>query len=389
MFVKGLGIFAHQEPFEAELIIKKVTRRNENTGYAIADVKACEKGAEKKFLQETKVKGVFPFIFEGDVFESTVLVEFHQTHGYSLTVLGVPTLKGMQLEKEVIQFIDKRVKGVSKKTATEIVGHFGVDCLKKIAENKDILFEIPKMTKKKADKIYEAAKKQEDFEALLEFVKKYQIEPSLINKIFMRFEDNPAEVLRKNPYLLLTVGNVDFKQADDLARRLEIPYNDDLRIVNLIHGYLDNLARSQGSLYADYYGIETEINNFARYKGAYPNHEDIWITEYGRRLFRAYQNAELALDGPNGSHIYTKYFFDIETNIVSKITQMIKKPKTWAVSKELIEGVIEQQENKQGFKLDPLQKQAVYMGLSNMLCILTGGPGTGSFALLTQTSQKS
>lgn len=205
----------------------------------------------------------------------------------------------------------------------------------------------------------------------------------------MRFEDNPAEVLRKNPYLLLTVGNVDFKQADDLARRLEIPYNDDLRIVNLIHGYLDNLARSQGSLYADYYGIETEINNFARHKGAYPNHEDIWITEYGRRLFRAYQNAELALDGPNGSHIYTKYFFDIETNIVSKITQMIKKPKTWAVSKELIEGVIEQQENKQGFKLDPLQKQAVYMGLSNMLCILTGGPGTGSFALLTQTSQKS
>lgn len=384
MFVRGLGIFAHQEPFEAEVVVKKVTYRNEITGYVIADVKACEKGAEKKFLQETKIKGIFPLIFEGDVFEVLVSVELNQRHGYTLNTVGVPTLKAVQLEKEVIQFIDKRVKGVSKKTATEIVSHFGIDCLKKITENKEILFEIPKMTQKKADKIYEAAKKQEEFDALLEFVKEHQIEPSLINKIFMRFDENPAGVLKNNPYMLLTVGNVDFRQADDLARRLGVKYNDDIRIVNLIHGYLDDLARSQGSLYANYIGIDDEINKFARYKGAYPNHEDIWITEYGRRIFKAYQNAELAIDDGSGSgnHIYTKYFYDIENNIVSKITDMVKREKEWAVSKDLIEEVIVKQEEKQGFELDALQKKAVYMALSNMLSILTGGPGTGK----TQTT---
>ena len=248
----------------------------------------------------------------------------------------------------------------------------------------DILFEIPKMTKKKAEKIYEAAKKQEEFEKLLEFVKEYQIEPALINKIFMKFEENAVDVLKKNPYMLLTVGNVTFKQADDLARRMGLPFNDDLRIVNLVHGYLDDLARSQGSLYAYYRGIDLEINNFARFKGAYENHEDIYITEYGKRIFQAYKDSYLALDGEGGNNIYTKYFYEIETNIVSKITAMIKKPREWAVSKDLIEDVIRKQEEKQGFNLDPLQKQAVYMGLSNMLCILTGGPGTGkSYSSLT------
>lgn len=381
MYVKGLGIFAHQEPFEAELIIKKVTYRNENTGYVIADVRACEKGAKKRFLQETKVKGVFPLIFEGDIYEAMVNVELHHRHGYTLNVMGVPTLKSMQLEKEVIQFIDRRVKGVSKKTATEIVEFLGVDCLKLIAENKDILFDIPKMTTRKANKIYEAAKKQEEFEELLAFVKEHQIEPLLINKIFARFEENPVERLKQNPYLLLSVSNnVAFKEADDLARRLGVLYNDDLRVVNLIHGYLDDLARSQGSLHADYIGIDDEINNFAIRKGAYPDHKEIRIEEYGRRLFRAYKNSELMLDGDRGRNIYTRYFYDIEENIVSKVSSMVNRGTEWFAPKEKISEVISNIEREQGFLLDPLQKEAVYMALSSWLCILTGGPGTGKTA---------
>ena len=89
--------------------------------------------------------------------EGTLVYKDKYGYQYNVTDYKRVEVKGRDA---VIEFLTSDlVKGCGEATATLIVDTLGEDCLKKIKENPEILLTVPKMTQKKAEKIYSSLMK--------------------------------------------------------------------------------------------------------------------------------------------------------------------------------------------------------------------------------------
>lgn len=122
--------------------------------------------------------------------------------------------------KEGIESLISMIPGVGKVTASKCVHEFGTDALKVIAENPDLVAEkISRVTQFKAKAMQAAVKDRlsefEDSSALHSLLAGFS--QNLISKATQAWGKIAAEKIRNDPYVLTQLGNVGFKQADDVA----------------------------------------------------------------------------------------------------------------------------------------------------------------------------
>lgn len=395
--------FMESDSFKVFFTIKEITNRNSTDGFTIAEVKAYKEGESIRKAIKTRVKGFFPLIYEGDTFSGNVVVELNPQRGYTLKLIELPLLIRPQIEKEVIEFISKRVKGVSKKQAEEIVNFMGLDCLRKIEEDTVFLMSVPNMTPKKAEKIQTMIREQKTFDELLIFLQQYDIAPSLANKIYTKMGTDCVTELKQNPYALLFITGVKFKQADSLANRLGWDQNTENRIKFAILNFLKYISTSNGDICSIFDTLYRDVNQYLKKYGGYEKIEDLnqdtfnkvveymkekslIIVEEGKPFEQAQQRGKIKQMTPQNlpdkiQYIYSKHFHWMEENIVGRLATMLKSNQGLEISEHEVEKAIRTIESE-SVVLDPKQRDAVYMALSNKLSILTGGPGTGK----TQTT---
>ena len=185
----------------------------ENSGFFIAALKSGEKisahyhESDVENLKDAAItlKGVW---------------EVHKSYG--------KTFKAESLtvnQNELFFFLNRVVKGFTKKLTAELIEKYGQEGLVEILENNiHQLLEVKGMNEKRLERLASGWKQFRSMRLLGEFLAPYGVTPALLRLIATAMKEikDPIEAIKKNPYALMRIHGIGFKKADDIALAMKL-----------------------------------------------------------------------------------------------------------------------------------------------------------------------
>ncbi|MDX1295979.1 MAG: AAA family ATPase, partial [Sulfurimonadaceae bacterium] len=225
-------------------------------------------------MQQTLIGQLERIIFEGDDgFFIGVLKSGEKISGtyYESSVSHIKnaavTLKGAYVEhkkygrsfqfdsitvnqNELFFFLNRVVKGFTKKLTADLIEKYGEEGLVNILDN-DIerLLEMKGIKKKRLAKIQSSWKQFRSMRALGEFLAPYDVSPAMLTLIAtaMKESPNPVERIKNNPYILTNVSGIGFKRADEIALKMGMEENSEQRLGAAMDFLLGDYCERQGN----------------------------------------------------------------------------------------------------------------------------------------------
>jgi exodeoxyribonuclease V alpha subunit len=179
-----------------------------------------------------KISGVY---YESDIKNIkgsaiTLEGEWHEHRKYGRT-FKFDSIKVNQ--NELFFFLNKIIKGFTKKLSAELIEHFGAEELVRILdEDIEKLLEFKGIKEKRLKKIQSSWKKFRSMRELGEFLSPYNVSSALLTTIAtaMKDVDEPCTKIKNNPYILTSISGIGFKRADELALKMGVSEEDENRI---------------------------------------------------------------------------------------------------------------------------------------------------------------
>ncbi len=152
--------------------------------------------------------------------------------------------------------------GIGEKTAKQIVGILGENCLKLIADNYECLLKVPKITEKKAKDIQnKLIKYNESFETVV-YLTNFGFNMKDALKIYNHYLEDTIRVLENNPYELIdTIDGITFSKIDELRGKTNIDLHDERRLFALIIYVMKNVCFMTGDTYLKLETIYNAVKN--------------------------------------------------------------------------------------------------------------------------------
>jgi exodeoxyribonuclease V alpha subunit len=153
-------------------------------------------------------------------------------------------------QNELFFFLNRVIKGFTKKLTAELIEQFGQEGLVEILDNNiERLLEFNGIKEKRLQKIQSSWKKFRSMRELGEFLTPYGVTPTLLTTIAtaMRDVDDPVKRIGQNPYILTQINGIGFKRADELALKMGIDKESDNRISAAMDYTLLNYCEQQGN----------------------------------------------------------------------------------------------------------------------------------------------
>jgi exodeoxyribonuclease V alpha subunit len=153
-------------------------------------------------------------------------------------------------QNELFFFLNKIIKGFTKKLSADLIEHFGAEELVNILDN-DIekLLAFKGIKEKRLKKIQASWKQFRSMRNLGEFLTPYSVSPILLTTIAtaMKDVDEPCSKIKENPYILTSISGIGFKRADELALKMGIADEDDNRISSAMDYMLLEYCEANGN----------------------------------------------------------------------------------------------------------------------------------------------
>jgi len=153
-------------------------------------------------------------------------------------------------QNELFFFLNKIVKGFTKKLSAELIEKFGQEGLVEILDN-DIerLLEFKGIKEKRLKKIQKSWKQFRSMRRLGEFLSPYDVSATLLSTIAsaMKDVDEPCTKIKQNPYILTSINSIGFKRADELALKMGIDKESENRISAAMDYVLLNYCEANGN----------------------------------------------------------------------------------------------------------------------------------------------
>ena len=169
----------------------------------------------------------------------------HKKHGKTFKF---ETLKVNQ--NELFFFLNKIIKGFTKKLSADLIEQFGQEELVNILDN-DIekLLEFKGIKEKRLKKIQASWKQFRSMRRLGEFLSPFDVSPALLTTIAtaMKDVDEPCTKIKDNPYILTNINSIGFKRADELALKMGVDRENEGRISSAMDYVLLNYCEAQGN----------------------------------------------------------------------------------------------------------------------------------------------
>jgi len=147
-------------------------------------------------------------------------------------------------------FLNKIVKGFTKKLSAELIEQFGQDGLIDILDNNiEKLLEFKGIKEKRLKKIQASWKKFRSMRKLGEFLSPFDVSQALLTTIAtaMKDVDEPCTKIKENPYVLTSINSIGFKRADELALKMGLKEDDEKRISSAMDYVLLNKCEQEGN----------------------------------------------------------------------------------------------------------------------------------------------
>lgn len=365
---------------ELEGRLVEIIFQNQSNGYLIG-LLDCEE-------EEVTVVGYLPALKEGETISVKGKWVDHPIYGRQMDVEEYRHIQPSTREGILKYLSSGVIKGIGKKTAKNIIDHFGTDALEIIQYAPQRLTEVAGIGEKKAQTITAAFQEQRELREIILFLSQYGISPSFAVRIYKKYEEMTIAYIQENPYRLADeIRGIGFKRADLIARAMGISPNSKYRIHSGINYSLNTFHR-EGHTYAPSSSLIKRATSLLGVEEAQVI-DGIQEMALDQKIQLERQVGEEGLGGegcppeeagpldrPNEEIIvYTMPYFYAETNACKKLIELSQE-KLEDLELDL-EKEIKELEEEDNIELAARQKEAIKEAINNGVLVITGGPGTG------------
>ena len=302
------------------------------------------------------------YIFYGNLIE-------HPKYGMQYEVSEYERLKPSDTESIVEFLCSDLFKGIGEKLARNIVSVLGTECLDMILEDKSCLNLVPKLTKKKAETIYETLYKYEESHNTIVYLNEIGFTMQDALEIYNTYKQYTLNKIETNIYSILDkIEDISFTKIDQIALNMGLERESESRIKYCILYVMQQTTYKNGDTYltieeiydetCKYLNLEIDLNIFKSYLNILKEEYKI-ITDYEK--------------------YYLKDIFDSELEIIKKI-QILKNLKP--TKYKSLDNDIKELEKYLNITYNEEQLNAIKTSLTENITIITGGPGTGKTTII-------
>ena len=360
---------ADQPMTRLEGTLERVTFHNPENGYTIARLQPAGKGAP------VTVVGPLPTANVGAALILEGRWTSHPHYGRQLLIERAEEKLPATVEGIRRYLGSGMIHGVGPVTAERIVDHFGVETLAIIDDTPQRLAEVPGVGPKRAGIIAQAWVEQRQIKQIMLFLQSHGVSTGLAVRIYKAYGDQAADVVRQDPYRLAReVFGIGFRTADQIAQGLGLAADAPRRLEAGLGFALGGLA-DEGHCYAPRAELVREA---AR------------LLEVGPELLEPAVDRLLAtgdlIDGSPeppadaaAAWIYLPLLFHSETNLARRLRRHLEVPGSRLLPFRSLdwEAAFAWLDQRLPHPLADRQRDAVRLALTQKLCVITGGPGTG------------
>lgn len=265
--------------------------------------------------------------------------------------------------------------GVGKKTAERIIEHLGMGALDLIAENKDVLDQVPRINQKLKETIFKQVVDNKEMENTLVWLYSFDISPRMAMRIYSFYGLATIKTIKENPYILMEhIEGIGFKRADEIGLKIGFEYDSPFRIAAVIYYLLSEYMNKFGDTY-----IERE--RLVDYTLTYLNSSPDFNVD--PELVKT-QMIELISTGKiieKNDLIALGYLFYAEKYIADKVIEIANQEPNKFDDVRFNDLLIEFQSLNDIYYTEA-QIKAIKSALDNNFSIITGGPGTGKTTVI-------
>ena len=339
--------------------------RNEINSYMVGLFKVKESGIDDFETGDIiNITGTLPKLSDKKEYILYGNVVNHPKYGIQFNVDGfnisVPTK-----EEELVTFLSSDLFPIGEKTAKKIVDTLKDDVINKILENKDCLKNIPRLTDKRIDRIYEVLKDYQDTSSVVIELTKLGFEMKESLSFLNKYNNKILDTVNNNIYELIDSDDMSFTRIDEIAINMGIDEEDDRRIKALIIYVMKNLCFNNGDTYLE----EEEISfNLSTYVSITPEKFDYLIMQLVRE-------GKIVIED---KRYYLKKFYDAEKYICERLCFL----NDMSIMNNISINKYIDNSKFNNITYDDTQLKAIESGVNNNITIITGGPGTGKTTII-------
>ena len=336
-----------------------------STGFMIAIYKPCGvlRDAAGNILTQFKAVGYCLPTSDKVRYNMTGKWSKSQKHGIQFEVeryeeVITPTREGI-----IAYLASGQIRGIGKKTAERIYDTFGQETLQVLDQEPKKLLTVRGISEKKLRKIVDSYLANRGARDVIAFLAPHGVSPSRAVRLYREYGEETMDIVRNHPYRLCELAGIAFRTADKLAMSMGIdPLSPERIDQALLYTLTD--AETKGHLCLEKHAFLKEClklldtagmtQDMAASRAVRLIQEDRFVT-YGDSVFKAKTAG-------------------IEESLAYEI---VRKMRGSVEEYPDLDDSISGEERVLRFRLAPEQCEAVKMGLTSKLCVITGGPGTG------------
>lgn len=260
--------------------------------------------------------------------------------------------------------------GIGPKTAEKIIDKLGVDAINQILDDPASLEGLG-ITAAKRKMLVDNLKTNQGMERVIIGLNDYGFTSNMAGRIYQQYRNDALEVIKQNPYQLINdIAGIGFTRADQIAAKLNIAPDSQLRLGGAVMDTLQRLTDGEGDTFVELRTLVTQtLDLLERARNIAVKPDDV-----GQAIVTLAKDNELVAEG---KRIFPKRLYDSEWQIARQLKGLAEAGAK-AEEPELpdIEKTLAEVQADTGIAYDDVQK-AIVTALRSPIFLLTGGPGTG------------
>ena len=358
-------------------ILDRITFQNEDNGYTVARLLSQSK--EKELIT---VVGFLSSVPVGSTLSLTGTWITDSRYGKQFKLQKYQIVKPNTINGIERYLGSGLIKGIGPAYAARIVDRFGLKTLDILENDPDRLSEIAGLGGARVESIKKAWQKQREIHRVMVFLQGHGISATYAVKIYKTYGRKAMAVVKSNPYQLAEdIWGVGFRIADSIALSLGVPVNDPRRARAGLLFALDESV-GEGHCFLPRNKLLKQAEYLLTLTGKseqLPDQENLYSD---RGLIEEQLKSLLADDkiAVDGESIALAPIYFAEKGVAAKLLELSAGKPNHNI--ENIDQAVGWASNKLQLDLAPEQAEAIKMGLSQKVSVITGGPGTGKSTIL-------